>query len=75
MGTRVLTPGMAAVVGAPAPATAAAAAVETASLPLASMLLFRDKTGVEFDVVDVVSPGEPVAQSEQISICGIGVRQ
>jgi hypothetical protein len=64
---------MAAVVG--APASAAAAAVETASMPLASMLLFRDETGVEFEVINVVVPGEPVAQSEQISICGVGVRQ
>jgi hypothetical protein len=50
-------------------AVAAAAAVETISLSLASMLLFRDVTGVE-SVIVVLG-----AQSEQISICGLGVRQ
>lgn len=59
-----LTAGIAAVAGA-----AAAAAVETASLSLASMLLFRDMTGVEIVVVVLG------AQREQISICALGVRQ
>lgn len=44
------------------------------------MLLFRDMTGEESavavaGVVTTIPPGEPAEQTEQMTICGVGVRR